>query len=615
MSKLINTKKFKIILIFLLLFFLAGFSLMLNRIGYFMPKDAKPVSDAEKNLFLEGDMFAYNLSISFKAAGNKTFQDVNLFVRNEDAYILLPSYADLSNIRYHKLNSFYTISLDGKTLENNSLVDITQGNSDPVLTVTGREITKERIREKTREYSLHILKSDNLPAIFINTASGSMDYINETKGNFEKGSLVSIDEAGNVINIADIDELKGHGQISFTYPKRPYSIHFSEDTNLLGMGFSKSYLLQGNWFDPSRLRNATAFMMAQTLNMPYTSKYQYADMYFNGSYYGNYLIEEPIEVCADRINIDKSEDFLFEIVYLPERLDERRIHYTNPYSGYNWEIKYPKADKLDKNSADKAFDQICKINGLIDSFNEDVDDEITANESVENMGSAPELCKLIDEDSFISGYLFDFLIDNTDTGRASTFFTYDTSTAILSYGPVWDYDKSMGIETKCKNPANLSIYFNTVDAPLVHNQYFRNKISNMLDGRRSAIENVINNEIFNLYNQNKASIAMDSIIWDELSNKAVIFDSYEENTEYLVSFLNNRYQLLTDYLANPDAYANVYINDKNGRFYTLKRGERIPEDSISQMIFFSQCNKLVTEDGNKLDSNTVINEDIVVYAK
>lgn len=211
----------------------------------------------------------------------------------DNYYLFLPSDADTSALTVY-FNSSDTVTVNGVALTNGEATDVF---------ATGREYT---LNCGGKNYSLNVLKSENLPAVYITTESGSLTYIHKNKENSEPGTI-KIYENGSLSLDKSLKSMKGRGNATWAYAKKPYNIKFDKKTSVLGMEKAKKWTLVANYVDNSLQRNDMALDLAAASGLAYTSEYRQVDLYINGDYKGNYLICESVEVDSSRIDIDDLE--------------------------------------------------------------------------------------------------------------------------------------------------------------------------------------------------------------------------------------------------------------------------------------------------------------------
>ena len=132
--------------------------------------------------------------------------------------------------------------------------------------------------------------SRNLPAAWVYTDSGSMDFVDESRGNRESGLFYLVNADGTMECMDGLTYIKGRGNTTWGQDKKPYSVKLESGHDLFGMGVSRRWELLANAYDGSNLRNQLVFEMAQEAGMAYTPQATWVDLYLNGEYQGLYQI-------------------------------------------------------------------------------------------------------------------------------------------------------------------------------------------------------------------------------------------------------------------------------------------------------------------------------------
>lgn len=142
----------------------------------------------------------------------------------------------------------------------------------------------------------------NIPTVVIHTVN-AQDIVD--KENYIKG-IVSVISNNGASVLTDSLEIKGRGNASWGFPKKPYRIKLYKKAALLGMpATAKNWTLINNWGDKTLMRNLLAFDLSQRLEMPYTPAGKPVDVILNGEYKGTYQLCDQIEVGTGRVDIDK----------------------------------------------------------------------------------------------------------------------------------------------------------------------------------------------------------------------------------------------------------------------------------------------------------------------
>lgn len=378
-------------------------------------------------------------------------------------YLFLPSSANTKKLRIG-MEGTNQITIDGDRVENNDKYSLAEG----LHTIT----------DSTATYQLQVVKSSKVATLFLNTASGNMDYLKEDKLHCESGSTLILSPKGDIEYAGMIEKVHGRGNSTwYDGTKLPYTIKLTRKTNLFGMGKSRTWVLLANESDRTMLRNYTVHDMARESGMPFTAQSVFVDFYTNGDYQGTYQLCEQVEVAPNRVEIPNLEDKTQNVNpskalnVFPMFGGTEEIEDTEPGSTRGYEIEKDPADitggyLLTMNIGYSYLDHI--NSGFVTERNQAVDIESPAYASREQVAYISNLYQqfedamydwdginqetqlhyydYMDVDSFAKKYLVEEISKNLDASIASQYmykYPDDISTKFYA-GPVWDYDKSLG---------------------------------------------------------------------------------------------------------------------------------------------------------------------------
>lgn len=101
--------------------------------------------------------------------------------------------------------------------------------------------------------------------------------------------------------------VKGRGNSSWTYPKKPYSIKLDSKASLLDIPKTKKYAIVPSYYDGSLMRNFITYKVFQGLEgIGYVPKCEFVDVYLNGDYNGIYILVERIDIEKSKIDIEEA---------------------------------------------------------------------------------------------------------------------------------------------------------------------------------------------------------------------------------------------------------------------------------------------------------------------
>lgn len=210
---------------------------------------------------------------------------------------------------------------------------------------------------------------------------------------------------------------KVHGNSTAIAEKMPLNLKFEKKVDLYQMGAAKKYVLLSNPFDPVLMRNKIVLDFAKELSFLYTVDNEFADVWINGIYYGNYLLTEKVQVHKSRVNIDlASGDILIQRE--KNRAEKNQVYFVTDLYSVRFLVKEPENDE----NVDLS------VIGKVESAMESADMDSVA--------------KYIDIPSMVDFYILEELFSNADCNYSSVYFF--TKKGRLYSGPAWDFDLSMG---------------------------------------------------------------------------------------------------------------------------------------------------------------------------
>lgn len=183
----------------------------------------------------------------------------------------------------------------------------------------------------TKTATLAIVENTGLPNIKITTSDGEdPDYHTQSDGTRPyKDMTVTVDNCADIYQKRDVPgevKVRGNSTNQSGVGKRAFRMKMSSKTNFLGLNDNlkeKSWVLLADFFDQSRFRNETAFIMGDSLfncSGYYCSDFMHVNLYMNGEDRGVYLLAEQQQAKDGRIPINeaKSSNTGTDIGYLVE---------------------------------------------------------------------------------------------------------------------------------------------------------------------------------------------------------------------------------------------------------------------------------------------------------
>lgn len=353
-------------------------------------------------------------------AGNFTEQINGWEDEEKNIFFFLPSYAEMEMIELY-IDADQNVTVNGFHMENRMTCKAFELETPYTIygTIKGRPFTK----------TIFFLKTKYVPALYIDTESGSMENVHAKKGNQEKGILRLYNSEGESQYQGILKEIAGRGNSSWNEAeKKPYRITLDEKANLLNMGKAEKWILLANDADPTHMKNKIIYDLADEAGLYFSPEAQWVDLYLNGEYAGLYLLCERNEVHPERVDISEMGSLLVSLE-MKERLAGKE--YITLESGQTLQIRH---------ASEVSAHGVTDIRQLWQT----VENAIVSPNGIDPVTGKTWL-EMIDLDSWARKYVIEELSGNTDASFISQYFYLDGADPDkkIYAGPVWDYDLSM----------------------------------------------------------------------------------------------------------------------------------------------------------------------------
>jgi hypothetical protein len=230
--------------------------------------------------------------------------------------------------------------------------------------------------------------------------------------------------------------IRGRGNSTWSYPKKPYKIKLSNEESILGLAAEKDWVLLANYLDGTHLLNAVGMKIGQLLEMPFTNTIIPVEVTINNKYQGLYMLTEQIEVKTNRVDVGDDGLLLNLDTNYDEEWQFRSDAYDLPVT-----VKYPKLMDADKLTSIKS--QFETLEALV------------AQEDFPNN----QYLDYIDDVSIAKYLIVYMLTGNEEINHPKSTYIYKTSTGKFTMGPVWDFDWGFAYEGSLQ-------HFSSFDRPL-----------------------------------------------------------------------------------------------------------------------------------------------------
>ena len=499
------------------------------------------------------------------------------------------------------------------------------------------------------------LYSEHIPAVFIETESGTSDQINSDKNIKEPGTIKVLEPDGSFSLEHSLEYIKGRGNTSYTeFDKKPYQIKLTQDAPFLDMEPGKKWVFVSNSADSSLIRNALSRSLAGHLNLPQSEEGTFVDLYVNKEYVGNYYVVEKIEIQENRLLLsdlekateheNETEDLSTYETAWTDTTKAKQIP-NDPEDitgGYlierDFDNRFLKEVEINESYfiteakecfivRDPEYTSEAQI-AYIDSYVQSVENAILSAKGIDGT-TGKSYQDLIDVDSFVRKYLLEEVTANYDGGVASSYFYKDSDTidGRLYAGPVWDYDVSWGnspaylgqISTSPERLSRLashsdsSVWFQS----LYHKPEVYEKIVSCYAQEISPYLTLLADEILPMLDEiTAASAAMDQVRWEDQYARNGYSGDRSEQITFITDYIKARKDFLdrawiaqipvhtVTLLIEGAVYDTLYVLDND----TLPEFPQVPAEHANVVAWTS------AEDGSLPDHTMPVTKDMTFQA-
>ncbi|MFA5045002.1 MAG: CotH kinase family protein [Paludibacter sp.] len=392
----------------------------------------------------------------------------------------------------------------------------------------------------------------NLPTFYITTTNSQPinDKVTWIPGNI----LIKSSDSSEELNM--LTEIRGRGNSTWNFSKKPYRIKLDKKTNLLNLpAKEKSWVLLANHADKTLLRNTLTFKISEILGFEFSPSARFVDLVLNNNFLGNYLVSDQLEVSPFRVNIDEqtgndtiepaiSGGYLLE---LDGFASSETVWFTSG-KGMKISVKSPDDDVI-------KSQQLNYIKNYINDFE-------TRLFSSDFKNPQTGYRSRVDTTSLINWYIASELTGNSDSFW-STYVYKKRSDDKLYFGPLWDYDIAFNNDNRLGD-ATLKLMRENAHAPrtwierIWQDEWFQTAVRN--HWKQITSNNLIGklishiNETSALINQSQQqNFTKWNVLNTRVYDETYLFSTYSGGVDYLKTYLGNRVNFLTTSFNNTGA--------------------------------------------------------------
>ena len=382
------------------------------------------------------------------------------------------------------------------------------------------------------------------------------------------------DTAPESLGPVKLEYIRGRGQTTWEYPKKPYRIRLEKKANVLGLGENKHWVLLANSLDTTVIKDRLAGVLGDRIGFEYTPNGVPVDVVMvarkdgaevSRESLGSYLLAEQIRVDKKRVNIPEltAEDtapeditggYLLAYGHQLFRGDPDKFYTDHGQQLANDSPSFDPSDDDYTNEEQKAYirDHIQKMENAMygEGSYGDGDDPFVGSEGVRYNEYA-------DMESAAKYWLFQEVAANWDGyGSSSTYFykkpdQFDgagnlTEMGKVCWGPLWDFDVSFGDGERDENIEGFSFIDDKWLAPMLYDgaeDGFRRTAQRLWPEVRDAVLDAISDGglVDRYYEETKSSYEADYEIWkDSTEYYDGRREDYRENIDVLKAWTRDR---------------------------------------------------------------------------
>lgn len=467
-------------------------------------------------------------SFSFLKKNNEgVIYDVNATINDNQINACTPLVTDVK-----KLVATFTTNGE-KVLVNNieQISGVTSNDFTNPITYTIISANGE-----TNQYTVSV-SNTGLPLVIIETPNNATippktaDWLENTK-------IRILNSDGTVNYESEIDNIRGRGNSTWSYPKKPYAIKLNKKASILNMPKHKRWVLLANWMDRTMMRNRIAFKISQSTGLDWTPRGEFVEVVLNGKHVGNYYLCEQIKIDENRVNINEMEDtdiegdaitggYLMELDVYFDEVNKFKSSIKNlPYM-----FKEPDEDALNAQQFEYMKNYVNTLETAL------YDDDQFSTRVYENY---------LDINSFIDWWLVHELTRNCEPNHPKSSYMHKDKLGKLKAGPVWDFDWGTFTPTTPNLKIASSLYYDK----LFQDSEFKRKVKErwaFLKADFLSITTFIDDEKNKLSKSADINIQLWPISSRENGDETL---SFKEAVERMKTSYNNRIQALDDIINN-----------------------------------------------------------------
>ncbi len=390
------------------------------------------------------------------------------------------------------------------------------GNDDDVLHVEDSKIGETTLSPQSSLAKMNISVEPSALA-------------NLTKKTYVNAQL-SIGQWKEYDNLVSPIEIRGRGNSTWGFPKKPFQFRFPDKVEVLGLPKDKKWILLANYTDKSMLRIELGFLFGQRSLLEWTPENKFVDLYFNEDFHGTYQVVQKVEESNNRVDIGE-DGYLLEI---------------DQMSGLSSDDVYVRTERNLYNIKEPELQVDSEAYTYIQNYLSQMEEAIWSEDFLD-----PELGyqKHLDIDSMVDWYLINEISRNTDSKFFTSVFLHKKRGEKIKMGPLWDFDLAFGNVDYNDNHMTDGFFLKNEGwmVRLFEDPVFVERAKERFlhfYEYKDDLKNIVRMRAMSLHESQIRNYEKWGTLGRYVWPNYVYFDTYEEEVDYLVDWVDDRFEWL-----------------------------------------------------------------------
>lgn len=474
------------------------------------------------------------LNFSLQKAQNAALtEDLNFTIDGDGVFSCkVPYYVDRSSLvpTFTVPAGCIVIAQSKTQISGKTAVNLSKPITYSIRTAEGKTVAV------TVKFEIGYKGLSGLPVVVINTEKNQPI---KDKDTWIPAKMLIDDGQGNTVFAEADAEVKGRGNTTWSYAKKPYAIKLGEKAEVLGMPKHKRWVLLASWNDKAMMRTDLTFFMAQQYTtFRWKQRGEAVELVLNGEHLGHYYLCEQIKVDKNRV----PDGYVLEIDYRAHE-DDGDIFFVSALTQLNFVIKDPEPDK--------GSDEYNYVKNYINKAEKDLYE-----------GNVEEYRSYMNMESFVDWYLNQEFSMNMDACFFLSVYINIGEDGKLYMGPLWDFDIAFGNDVFPEGEDNHTpegFYLYNADRSELWLKVLRNdeQFISLLKERYAAMradkDNILAH-IDEVAEAQRESAVLNDQKWNKLckagASREQILKAYDKEVQFLKDWVEGRFAWLDKNIPN-----------------------------------------------------------------